>query len=211
MAAGNDVWYIPDQVDSVGTSPPTARNNPLHLTFQDIRILVSQCPLILRLFRPLNTTSSTDELYMKGRNLCNVLACFVISLVELLLFPVVIVLCLAVPGIVALLVFILMGLLTWGVWAPFQGPDIIHCLPEGPGNAAAAREDETWVFINGILVTLVYLPPTYKLLMANGNGNPISVVFFLSRIAIGSRRPSVVRLPVFTIGHMVFSGICSNV
>lgn len=158
MGTGNEIWYIPDQSDSVAASSPTVQDNPLYLTCQDIRTLLSLCPLIPKLFLPLSTTNSTDELYMKGRNLWNMLASGAISCFELLSFPLVMIVCLVVPGGIGLLVFAVVIFLTWGICAPLEGPPIIHSSPDETPSTTALRAEESWIFINGILATFV--PPS---------------------------------------------------
>ncbi|EEP77753.1 predicted protein [Uncinocarpus reesii 1704] len=83
------VCYIPEQIDKAAfTSPPTARNTPLSLTFRDVWTLISVLPLLPNVFRPVSSRRSSDELSLKGLNPINLVILAVVTCLELLIFTI---------------------------------------------------------------------------------------------------------------------------
>ncbi|PGH13713.1 hypothetical protein AJ80_06218 [Polytolypa hystricis UAMH7299] len=147
------VLYIPPQADPLAaTSPPTAHNNPLVLGWRDLRTLLSIIHLLPNLWRPYPSNLKSDELSLEPYNFWYLVALALISVVQAVLFLIGLVAFILLPGFISIPVCIAAAGLVWIVCRPIQGPAIVYSNLDGkePDNFRK-RDDERWVFINGIL------------------------------------------------------------
>ncbi|WEW59402.1 hypothetical protein PRK78_004874 [Emydomyces testavorans] len=147
------VCYIPEQIDKAAlTSPPTARNTPIALVWRDLRTLFAVLPFLPKLLQPLSTGKSSDELSLTVRNPINLIVLVIVSCVELLIFGAIGLSCVALPGLLNVLVSVLLLAVIWLMCAPLRGSSVVYSKPEGDQIInALKRKDERWVFVNGIL------------------------------------------------------------
>lgn len=152
-ASTHRVCYIPEQIDKAAfTSPPTARNTPWTLIRRDLTTLIAIIPRLHNLFLPFSTGRVSDELSLQGRNLVNIIIVAAVTSLELLIFLVMILSAISLPGLLSVIVtWLLLGLI-WFMCAPLRGPSTVCSYPEGDEAATVARsKHEKWVFVNGVL------------------------------------------------------------
>lgn len=152
-APGHRVCYIPEQIDKAGlTSPPTARNTPWTLMLRDLTTLLSIIPRLPNLFLPFSTGRRSDELSLEGRNVVNMIILVIVTCLEVLIFLVMGVSGVVLPGLLGVIVtWLLLGLI-WLLCTPLRGPSIVHSSPDGDQTTnAAGTKHERWVFVNGVL------------------------------------------------------------
>ncbi|KAI1995750.1 hypothetical protein LOZ53_001353 [Ophidiomyces ophidiicola] len=148
------VCYIPEQLDKEAlTSPPTSRDTPLALVSRDVRTLFSVIYLLPKLFLPLSTGKPSDELNFQGKTAINLTALITVTVVEVVLFILMGVSLLSLPGLLNIPVSLLILGTIWLMCVPLRGSSmIVYSSPEGDHIPKTEKQgNERWVFVNGVL------------------------------------------------------------
>lgn len=151
MLNAKDVWFLPSQVDSTGsTTPLPYTGSPLALLWADILLFFTHIFHLPGLFLPLYPWPSAelDELYPSLRNLWEITLHVVLTVAQLLFFlslP----FCLLYPLVFVLAYvggFIVLNRLIGRVLnggAPFVKSNVnLDHLPK--------HSEEQWIFVNGV-------------------------------------------------------------
>ena len=145
------VTFIPPQHDPSGSSTTrTHSQSAFRLLLQDLATLFKYSYLILDIVRPLRTRDPTDELYLHGASLREMLAIDGIGTVGaslLCAFPAIMFL----PGWLVVLMYAIGAIVVKVASCRLNGPALVYSQMTAQTKEEAARHPaERWIFLNGI-------------------------------------------------------------
>jgi hypothetical protein len=130
--------------------------SPLKLFFEDAATFGNVLWTILDIARPSNAKNDGDvELCKTWRGRRDDFLVSGISVLQAFMLPTAIFGILLLPGLLGILLIGSMGLFTWLVLLPVQGPRIVESQVDLSGGGALSSSSdarEKWIFINGVMV-----------------------------------------------------------